>query len=356
MSLPTYSKERTVTAWGETRRVVEWAEDERCEVSYVTILERLMAGLSPETAITLPNQRRSELTLWGETKRVYQWAEDERAAEGVTAEHLYHRLALGWTPLEALTTTPETQLPVELTAWGETLTVAEWSRDPRCVVERSTLYSRVEGGWDPVAALTTPALDRGLELTAWGETHTRSEWLQDERCVVDRGTLESRLDRGWTPARALSEDPTPRQWILDGEALSVSELLEDPRCVVSDDVLRGRLYTLGWDVHRALATPTAERKAEVALRAWGETQLLIEWAEDPRCQVTLGTLRARLKRGWEPERALGEPTRTGHTLTAWGETRTLREWLEDPRCNVTTTKALLWRMKRGWAPERVVGG
>lgn len=38
--------------------------------------------------------------------------------------------------------------------------------------------------------------------------------------------------------------------------------------------------------------------------AFGETKLLIEWAEDPRCAVTDSTLRQRIKAGWEPEEAI----------------------------------------------------
>lgn len=48
---------------------------------------------------------------------------------------------------------------VFLTAFGETKSAGEWSRDPRCVVKHSTLRHRVTGyGWAAEAALTTPVL------------------------------------------------------------------------------------------------------------------------------------------------------------------------------------------------------
>jgi len=41
--------------------------------------------------------------------------------------------------------------------------------------------------------------------------------------------------------------------------------------------------------------------------AFGETHALSEWVEDERCPVAYGTAWARLKRGWQPERALSAP-------------------------------------------------
>lgn len=46
------------------------------------------------------------------------------------------------------------------------------------------------------------------------------------------------------------------------------------------------------------------RVSNVHLSAFGEVKLLIEWVEDPRCEVSYGTVRARLRRGWSPEEAI----------------------------------------------------
>lgn len=43
-----------------------------------------------------------------------------------------------------------------ITAFGITKTLAEWSRDPRCVVGYSTLAMRIWRGLDPVTAITRP--------------------------------------------------------------------------------------------------------------------------------------------------------------------------------------------------------
>ena len=40
------------------------------------------------------------------------------------------------------------------------------------------------------------------------------------------------------------------------------------------------------------------------LTAFGETKSVTEWAEDPRCAVSLLALRARIFKGWEADRAI----------------------------------------------------
>lgn len=53
------------------------------------------------------------------------------------------------------------------------------------------------------------------------------------------------------------------------------------------------------------------RRDTVWLTAFGETRRLVEWLDDPRCAVCDMTLRHRLRRFWQPERALTTPpTRT----------------------------------------------
>jgi hypothetical protein len=44
----------------------------------------------------------------------------------------------------------------------------------------------------------------------------------------------------------------------------------------------------------------------VLVGAFGETKCLSEWVEDERFSVGYMTLHARIKRGWDPERALTE--------------------------------------------------
>ena len=51
------------------------------------------------------------------------------------------------------------------TLWGETKTVAEWSRDSRCPVSMMTLYMRLWDGWSDSDALTLP---KGMRRKTYG--------------------------------------------------------------------------------------------------------------------------------------------------------------------------------------------
>lgn len=42
-----------------------------------------------------------------------------------------------------------------ITAFGETKTFSEWSRDPRCQVSAGIIGSRIKAGWPPNSALTS---------------------------------------------------------------------------------------------------------------------------------------------------------------------------------------------------------
>lgn len=46
-------------------------------------------------------------------------------------------------------------------AWGETKTLTQWSEDPRCIVNRPTLYQRiVQCKWQPERAMTEEGRER----------------------------------------------------------------------------------------------------------------------------------------------------------------------------------------------------
>jgi hypothetical protein len=99
--MPPYSRHHELTAWGERCKVSAWAEDARCSIDYVTLLQRIERGWSPEDAITTPSLRRYELTAWGETKRLFEWVQDSRCRNQATT--IATRIARGWVPEDAIT-------------------------------------------------------------------------------------------------------------------------------------------------------------------------------------------------------------------------------------------------------------
>lgn len=101
---------------------------------------------------------------------------------------------------------------VWLDAWGEKKSMAEWSKDTRCLVSYVALAARIRRGWSAADAMTVPP-DASRKnktphnvhsLTAFGETKTVSEWLKDERCKVNAKIIWQRRRAGWSDERAMS--------------------------------------------------------------------------------------------------------------------------------------------------------
>jgi hypothetical protein len=92
-----------------------------------------------------------------------------------------------------------------VTAFGETKTIAEWSRDKRCRVGASALYSRISTfGMEPETALTATLKVRDKRfLSAFGETKTIAGWARDKRCRVPIDTFRTRIRRGYSVPDAL---------------------------------------------------------------------------------------------------------------------------------------------------------
>lgn len=96
---------RTLTAWGETKTLQEWAEDPRANAAYPALLGRFKKGYPPEQVIHLPRppgrlakerERHKAVTAWGKTQSTEEWAADPRAQ--VQANTICARLARGWPP------------------------------------------------------------------------------------------------------------------------------------------------------------------------------------------------------------------------------------------------------------------
>lgn len=93
-----------------------------------------------------------------------------------------------------------------VTVWGETKTLVEWFNDPRCVLPSiQHLYSRRSQGWEMERALSTPVTPKDSLLTAWGESKTICEWAKDPRCQVSEAGLRKRLHEDWPIEQAVAQ-------------------------------------------------------------------------------------------------------------------------------------------------------
>ena len=104
-----------------------------------------------------------------------------------------------------------------------------------------------------------------------------------------------------------------------GESKNAAAWVEDPRCHVKDwRTLLGRT-TRGVDPELAMSanykadrygrSATTQRQAATQIEAFGESKSLADWVDDDRCVVQKTTLWDRIRRQWEPERAITTPAR-----------------------------------------------
>lgn len=125
------------------------------------------------------NRRKSvSIEIFGESKNIKDWARDERCKVG--ANTFYRRFKSGMDPEEALTAPlakPYTYNgPAIMTAFGESKTVTEWSKDDRCKVSAERLFYRYHKKMEPEKAITTPP----KSLTNPNDTHCAKGHFFDE--------------------------------------------------------------------------------------------------------------------------------------------------------------------------------
>jgi len=175
-------KRKWITAFGETKSLIDWVRDKRCGVTHHELLRRrLDRGLDPEFAISY---RRKKKETRGRPKirglrRV--WKNIQGDCFGWTGYHHFRAWAeeIGWKKGWRL---------VKKDHWKE------WSPANVMVVHRSE-------------AFFYSGLDKHL-IKAWGRRKTITEWLQDRRCRCNcREIFEERLKKGWKIEFAISFHP-----------------------------------------------------------------------------------------------------------------------------------------------------
>lgn len=253
-------KTRIITAFGETKALQYWLEDIRCKAKAKAIIYRIDSGWSAEEAITTPPQSAETKPIgqkrilgiwramnnrcnnpknnryknygrrgisvcdeWRDFNSFYDWSMENGYKDNLSIDRIdnngnYEPNNCKWETIEKQMN--KTTKNKYIAAFGETKTVAEWSKDTRCLVNYHTLLMRLKHGWVAEKAINTKIIKNKrpasnnyeiLSFIAFGEEKYLYEWLQDTKCVVSKQTLRYRIKNGWDFEKAIST-PTAQQY------------------------------------------------------------------------------------------------------------------------------------------------
>ncbi|WP_282698145.1 hypothetical protein [Streptomyces sp. CC208A] len=207
---------------------------------------------------------RGPITAFGESKPLASWSKDPRCA--VSREALRTRLALGWSPEDAITRQRHDKPALEHTYQGRTLTLRGWA--DQSGIKYHTLYNRITKFGMPFEEALLKGADGPdftMHVTAFGETKPLCHWGVDPRAACSTSTLRLRLIQGWDPEQAITEEPQNRSTLGTGtphRAYGLSMGLEDwarYTKIPADNLryvmtrhelpLESALHALGWSPH-----------------------------------------------------------------------------------------------------------
>jgi DNA-binding GntR family transcriptional regulator len=98
---------------------------------------------------------------------------------------------------------------MKLEAFGESLTLAEWARHPRCQVDRTVLHTRYVSGWGLENALTTPK--------SFSRPHPPKPWASEEPATQDAYTIARK-----TILSRISDETYPLGTVVSSADVAIS--------------------------------------------------------------------------------------------------------------------------------------
>lgn len=175
------------------------------------------------------------------------------------------------------------------------LTDEHYEQAAKLGLSKNLVYKRVEYGWTIEKAITTPKQRRD-------PVRSKYRKLAKENGISENA-FQQRLVRGWSYQRAATE-PLVK---VENSRTDYEKMAEENG--ISLKTFRSRVY-YGWDMEKAATTPVTDRGQQKA-RNRGKRILSKELTDTARRNgISLSAAYKRIHMGWDPERAVTEPTKT----------------------------------------------
>lgn len=329
---------------------------------------------------------------WQDFATFQAWAKKTRGEPGQAL--LLRDPKRGYCPSNCSWGTKQEAARTGLTAFGETKSISEWARGRRAVVNAQTIRDRVRHGVSPEDAISAKQVTYGKASKS--RRYRRIDWKRVQK-LRDLPATEIARRLGNAPT-AILRGLKDRGWLE--RPIPIRELKHGEQLYNVWDNMRQRQGAPGWPTfvafhawalksgyapglhltrpNRAKAAGprnavwlpvsesltfrrplTASHKPMRLIRAFGERKGATEWANDPRCVVTVTGLLARLDRGMKPQDAITKRKRreadynSSKEVTAWGVEKPVAAWARDRRAKVGE-HSIRQRLKAGWMPEAAI--
>ncbi|MFF2746461.1 hypothetical protein ACFVVA_13045 [Kitasatospora sp. NPDC058048] len=144
-------------------------------------------------------------------------------------------------------------------------------------------------------------------MSAFGETKSLRAWAADPRCMVKKEALRTRLALGWDPERAIGtekHDQTLPEYIFNGRTMTLRGWAE--QIGTTYHTLYRRVALQDLSIEDALALGPGSARDDQPLTAFGETKPVYMWAVDPRANATATTIYRRIDACWSARQAITE--------------------------------------------------
>jgi predicted DNA-binding transcriptional regulator AlpA len=158
-----------------------------------------------------------------------------------------------------------------ISAFGESRSAEGWSQ--RNGVHPTTIWNRIQLGWDAEIAITTPPqkCQDGKTLTVGDETRTVREWSVITGVLPE--TIRRRMEKGWAPERVIwprlcARSRTAKKVEYNGKMYSMGEVALMAGISLSTIYKRIRA---GWNIDDLISPPRMKGKACVAVTSQDDT-------------------------------------------------------------------------------------
>ena len=272
-----------------------------------------------------------------------------------------------------------------LTAFGETKTVKDWSKDPRCRIGQDAIADRLKKGIDAETAITQPKNERRKvpsHRTEIGETFGRLTTIEECRMVtiVAKSKGNERIAKVLCRCECGKIKDIRTYSLRSGKTLSCGCLAREKAAELMLELKEKGLHknpTHGmsnlrlYDTYKLMIRRCYQESSR-SYKDYGARGITVckEWKEDLRCFVDWA-----MANGYEEHLTIERIDHNGNYspdnctfitrekqainkrnnvfVEHKGERKTLAEWSKDPRC-VVRYHALAYRIRRKWDFEKAL--